>query len=483
MSERLFSQLAKAGIQPCHLVNDSRAVGPGDVFVAYPGETSDGRRFIPNAIHQGAVAIMYEKAGGRWLKEWNVPHQAILGLREEIGAIASEFYGNPSQDLWAIGVTGTNGKTSCSHWLAQCMQSLGLKTAVVGTLGNGFPGSWAASANTTPDAIKLQRMLKEFVSDGAEALAMEVSSHGLSQGRVNGTKFDIAVLTNLSRDHLDYHGDMQSYAAAKSSLFDWPRLKSAVLNSDDELGRQLALKLHARGQRVLTYGIESGAVSCTALRFLEGGIAMEVMTPWGRAEMTANVLGRFNAYNLLAVLATLLASNISLSQALAAMDSIQPIPGRMQQLGGAGKPVVVVDYAHTPDALAKVLSSLREQTVGRLFCVFGCGGNRDKGKRPQMGEVASQLADQVVITSDNPRHEVPRSIIDDIVAGMSGNYQIEEDRAAAIEKAIHLAKPGDVVLLAGKGHETYQHIGNEKLPFNDAEVAQRVLNILEGAGR
>jgi UDP-N-acetylmuramoyl-L-alanyl-D-glutamate--2,6-diaminopimelate ligase len=476
----VLQQLAEMGVQPKRMVNDSRMVQPGDLFCAYPGEKTDGRAFIAQAVARGAGAVLWEQDGGQWQPAWQVPNLPVPGLREKIGEIAAEFYGRPAQNLWMIGVTGTNGKTSCSHWLVQCLNALGIKAAVVGTLGNGFPERLSAATNTTPDPILLQHLLADFVQQGAEAVAMEVSSHGLAQGRVVGTKFDVAVLTNLSRDHLDYHGDMQRYAAAKSRLFDWPGLKYAVLNADDAFGAALALRMYRQGKQVLTYGLNAGAVSCTALRFVEGGIVMEVMTPWGRAETSAMVIGRFNVSNVLAVLAVLLASDIPLQRAVGALQHIRPVAGRMQQLGGGDKPLVVVDYAHTPDALAKVLTALREQTRGRLICVFGCGGNRDKGKRPLMGEVASRLADLVIVTSDNPRHESPRAIIDDIVAGMSGNYHIEEDRAAAIDGAIRGARPGDVVVLAGKGHETYQHIGDDKLPFSDAEVAQRVLDGMGG---
>lgn len=470
-----LQQFADMGIKPQGMTADSRKVQAGDLFVAYPGENADGRRYIGQAVERGACAVLWEQSGGRWESAWHVPNLPVAGLRDQVSTIAGEFYGQPSQGLWMIGVTGTNGKTSCSHWLAQCLNALGNKTAILGTLGNGFPDALSEAANTTPDPIVLQGLLAEFAAQNADAVAMEVSSHGLAQGRVNGLKFDIAVLTNLSRDHLDYHGDMESYAAAKSQLFDWPALKCAVLNVDDEFGARLAVRLLEQGKKVLTYGLNSGAVSCTALHYVEGGISMEIMTPWGSAETSVMVVGRFNAANVLAVLATLLASDIPLDKAMAALSHIRPVPGRMQQLGGGSQPLVVVDYAHTPDALAKVLTSLREQARGRLICVFGCGGNRDKGKRPLMGEVASSLADAVVVTSDNPRHEAPRDIIADILAGMSGDYRIEEDRAAAIAEAIRHAGPGDVVLLAGKGHEQYQQIGDDKLPFSDAEVAARVL--------
>jgi len=470
----LLQQIAGMGVKPRGMTSDSRKVSAGDLFIAYPGECADGRKHIGQAIERGACAVIWEQ-GSIWDDAWAVPNLPVSGLRDQVSALAGEFYGQPSQGLWMIGVTGTNGKTSCSHWLAQCLNALGSKTAVLGTLGNGLPGSLTEAVNTTPDAIVLQCLLADFVGQEVDAVAMEVSSHGLAQGRVSGLKFDVALLTNLSRDHLDYHGDMEAYAAAKAQLFGWPSLRCAVLNVDDEFGARLAVHLHQQGRKVLTYGLNGGAVSCTSLHFVDGGIAMEVMTPWGDAETSVGVIGRFNAVNVLAVLATLLASDIPLDKAVASLQYIRPVPGRMQQLGGGRQPLVVVDYAHTPDALAKVLTSLREQTQGRLICVFGCGGNRDKGKRPLMGEVVSSLADVAVVTSDNPRHEAPQDIIDEIVAGMTGNFRIEADRAAAIRHAIGNAGAGDVVLLAGKGHETYQQVGDEKMPFSDADVARRAL--------
>lgn len=471
----LLQQLAGMGVIPTGITSDSRIVSAGDLFVAYPGENADGRKHIEQAIARGACGVLWEQSGGHWTDSWQLPNLPVAGLRDQVSAIAAEFYGRPSERLWMVGVTGTNGKTSCTHWLAQCLNSLGNRTAILGTLGNGFPGALSEAVNTTPDAIVLQGLLAGFISQQADSVAMEVSSHGLAQGRVSGLKFDVAMLTNLSRDHLDYHGDMEAYASAKEQLFDWPSLKCAVLNVDDEFGARLAVRLHQQGKRVLTYGLNAGSVSCTSLRFVEGGIQMEVMTPWGAAETSVMVVGRFNAANVLAVLATLLASDIPLDKAMAALQQIRPVPGRMQQLGGGEHPLVVVDYAHTPDALAKVLTSLREQTYGRLVCVFGCGGNRDRGKRPLMGEVVSSLADFAVVTSDNPRHEAAWDIIDEITAGMSGPYEVLEDRAQAISRAIRLARAGDVVLLAGKGHEAYQQIGDKKLPFSDCEVAAREL--------
>ena len=470
-----LSTLAEQGVKAADITADSRKVQTGSVFLAYPGEYADGRQYIQHAINQGAAAVLWERDGYQWNPQWQLPNVAVDSLRSEAGMIANDFYGQPSQRLWMIGVTGTNGKTSCSHWLAQALSALGRKTAIVGTLGNGFPGALSAAINTTPDPILLHGMLADYLKQGAAAAAMEVSSHGMDQGRVNGVHFDIAVLTNLSRDHLDYHGDMAAYAAAKKQLFYWDGLSCSVLNSDDELGSEIAQDLLGQGKRVLTYGLESGEVRGSQLRFSEQGLAMQVDAPFGQAQLQAGLLGRFNAYNLLAVLATLLASDVSLQQAVNVLTQVQPVAGRMQQLGGGNQPLVVIDYAHTPDALEKVLIALREQTKGRLLCVFGCGGNRDQGKRPLMGEVACRLADEVIVTSDNPRHENPAGIIAAIVSGMYGNYQIERDRAAAITLAIKAAKPGDIVLVAGKGHEDYQDVAGVKYPFSDQEVVKQLL--------
>lgn len=476
-------KLAGLSIPITALASDSRRIRPGDTFAAYPGDEADGRHFIAQAINAGASSILWDSDGFQWNDAWHIPNLGIAGLREKIGAIASELNGEPSRTLWMIGVTGTNGKTSCSHWLASCLAARGRKTALVGTLGNGFPGALSPSANTTPDTVLLHGLLKDYRDQGATAVAMEVSSHGLHQGRVNGVHFDVALLTNLSRDHLDYHGDMASYAAAKAGLFSWPGLQYAVLNLDDPFGVELAGKLGCSGVKVAGYGFHGEADGCQIaikgrdLHMSAAGLRFEIATPWGKANITSPLLGRFNASNLLGVLTTLLVSGIGLEQAVAALDSIQPVAGRLQQFGGGNRPLVVVDYAHTPDALEKVLQSLREITGkgARLSCVFGCGGNRDKGKRPLMGAMASRLADSAIVTSDNPRNEDARAVIDDIIAGMGSNFHVEEDRAAAIDRAIRQAKAGDIVLIAGKGHEDYQEIKGVKLPFNDAEVAQRVL--------
>ena len=466
--------LERLGVRVQALTSDSRRAGPGTVFAAYPGEARDGRDFIPQAVAQRADGVLWEADHYQWDPALGVPNAGVPQLKERIGEIAAHVYGEPSRALRMVGVTGTNGKTSVALWTAQAFGALGHRTAVIGTVGNGFPDALTPARNTTPDAIELQQRLAGYRAQGAVGCAMEVSSHGLVQGRVNGTRFDVAVLTNLSRDHLDYHGNMENYAAAKARLFDWPGLEWVVLNTDDDFGRRL--EAAPRPARVAGYGFQRGAVVGEQLRLSQAGLHLAVRTDWGRAELDAPLLGRFNASNLLAVLTTLLVSGVALGDACRAFVPITPPAGRMQTLGGGAQPLVVVDYAHTPDALEKVLATLREIVEGgRLICVFGCGGNRDKGKRPLMGAAASRAADVVWITSDNPRNEDPRHIIDDILAGCDGAPHVEADRARAIFEAIGEARRGDVVLIAGKGHEDTQEIAGERLPFADIDVAGRAL--------
>lgn len=475
----ILAALLRQGIAPSGLTVDSRKIRPGMAFAAYPGEAGDGRRYIAAAIAAGASAILWEQNEFVWPAEFgNVPNIPVADLKNKLGGIAAQLYGDPSRDLWITGVTGTNGKTSCTQWLAQAFSALGRKTAVIGTLGNGFPPDLDYTGNTTPDAAVLQAALADYRAAGATGVAMEVSSHGLDQGRVNGVQFDVAVLTNLTRDHLDYHGDMASYAAAKAQLFAWPDLRYAVLNLDDEFGREMASK-HQRGPvQVVGYGFERGNVRGSRLQLSSAGLAMTVNSDWGRAELQSSLLGRFNAHNLLASLAALLVSGVDLDAAIAALSAVDAVAGRMQAIGGNGQPLVVVDYAHTPDALEKVLSTLRElNSAGRVWCVFGCGGERDAGKRPLMGAIAMRLADRAVVTSDNPRNEDPQTIITAIRAGMNGNEMVAIDRAEAIAEAIKQARPGDVVLIAGKGHEDYQEIAGVKYPFSDLAVARQALEV------
>lgn len=478
--------LERLGTEVRRVTSDSRDLHAGDAFAAYPGAHHDGRTFIGDAIARGAGAILWEIRGFHWNHDWKIPHLPLADLKAKLGAIADFIYGHPSRDLWMIGVTGTNGKTSCAHWIATGLDAAGRKSAVLGTLGNGLLGSLSPATNTTPDAALLHETLAALKNAGAEAVAMEVSSHGLDQGRVNGVAFDVALFTNLSRDHLDYHGTMGAYGAAKSKLLAWPGLRVAVINNDDPFGQSLIESARAKGRKVLTYGFSAADIGGSRLMPTSTGLAFHVETPWGKGEVETRLLGAFNASNLLGVLGVLLVSGVEFEQALEFLAGFEAPPGRMQRSGGGYAPLVVVDYAHTPDALDKVLTALRPAVAsgGELVCVFGCGGERDRGKRPEMGRIAAQLADRVVITSDNARSENPEIIASEIVHGIreTGNrrYGVQLDRAAAIAEAIGRAHVGDVVLLAGKGHEPYQETAGERQPFLDWDHATRALAAWSG---
>lgn len=462
-----------------NVVVDSRKVRPGDVFLAFRGEFSDGRAYIGHAIDAGAAAVLWEADAFYWNPDWQVPNIAIPNLRAQAGIVAAHLYGNPSHEMCAIGVTGTNGKTSITHWLIQALSASGRQGVLIGTLGNGFLRQLTPTSLTTPDAATLQTLLAQYLQQGATHLAMEVSSHALEQGRVHGVEFDVAVLTNLTRDHLDYHGSMQQYGEAKRKLFDWENLKAAVINADDAFGSQLLKTV--RAPTVLSYGLTQGDVRAKHAQTSLAGIKATVTTPWGEAELASKVIGHFNLYNILATLTSLLVTGIPLADAARVLRDIEPAAGRMQRVGGGEKPLVIVDYAHTPAALEKALITLRETmpAEGKLYCVFGCGGDRDRGKRPLMAEIATTLADMTVVTSDNPRTEKPACIINDIRAGLraGSHYQIEEDRAGAIALAVSEAKVHDVVLIAGKGHETYQEVCGVRQHFDDVEVAQNQLAV------
>ena len=491
MSQFRPELLATLNVKITHLVSDSRCVKPGDTFVAFPGGQTDGRQYIAQAIENGANAVIWEAKKFVWDESWQVPHLPIDDLRSQAGEIANYVYGQPSQKIWMVGVTGTNGKTTCSHWIARALNDLGRKSALLGTMGNGLPGALQPTLNTTPEAINVHGLLAEYAKLGVEAAAMEVSSHALTQGRVNAVHYDVALLTNLSRDHLDYHGDMHSYASAKRRLFDWEHLKYAVLNLDDLFGAELAESLRDAEVEIIGYGLSDDALRLAErlgirMVFGEGlkinaqGMSLNVHSSWGGAGLQSRLIGRFNAANLLGVLAVLLVSGIELSDAIRELELQRAVAGRMQTLGGKEKPTVVVDYAHTPDALEKVLQTLNEVTKpvgGKVICVFGCGGDRDRGKRPMMGAVASKLSDECIITSDNPRSESPKAIIDAILFGVEGPYQVVEDRALAITRAVKMARAVDTVLIAGKGHEDYQEINGVKQPFSDSEVVRRALSV------
>jgi UDP-N-acetylmuramoyl-L-alanyl-D-glutamate--2,6-diaminopimelate ligase len=455
---------------------DSRAVRPGDLFIALPGLRHDGRRHIPDAVIRGAAAVFYEPEGYT-APALAVPAIAVPRLREQLGVIASRFYDAPSRRLKVIGVTGTNGKTTCSQLLAQALDRPPDRCGVIGTLGNGFPGALDEGTHTTPDAAAVHRLLHEFLSGGARAVTMEVSSHALEQGRVNGVHFEVALFTNLSRDHLDYHGDMATYGAAKARLFMQDGLKAAIVNIEDEYGERLARALRDR-VRLMAYGLRRGDVHARALSCSRGGIELEAVTPMGDVEIRSGLFGEFNAVNLLATLATLLALGLDPREAARRLAGARPVPGRVERFaGGPNRPLVVVDYAHTPDALEQVLKSLRPHAAGRLWCVFGCGGDRDRGKRPEMGAVAERLADVILLTDDNPRHESGDAIVDGILEGMRSKPRVIRDRRAAIATALAEAGPQDVVLIAGKGHEDYQQIGDVRHPYSDRETVRALLGL------
>lgn len=475
---------------------DSRRIKESYLFLAIKGETVNGIEFINNAIDQGAAAVLWDVDGDadtkvdaikiNWRKTStgkNVPIIAIENLIQRSGLLADRFYGMPSKDLPVCGITGTNGKTSCADFIAQ-MMSVNASCGMMGTLGSGLYPELKETGYTTPDAITCHQWLADIKSNNAKFAVMEVSSHALIQGRVNGIHFDSAIFTNLTRDHLDFHGDMESYAEAKLRLFKSPGLKNVIINVDDEAGRSILNDL-AEEIHCVRYGLDktfNPDVYASDIKLDEHGLSMQVITPWGNGKLSAPVIGDFNASNLLAVLSVMLLHGVSFDESLKRLATIKSVAGRMQRFGGNTLPLIVVDFAHTPDALEQTLVSLRQHTQHDLWCVFGCGGNRDKGKRPLMGAIAEAKADYVVLTNDNPRNETPEIILEEIKSGIASidNVTIEQDRKAAIQFAIKKAKAGDIVLIAGKGHENYQLIGDKKYPFNDAEEVQQQLEACAG---
>ena len=495
----ILDELRKLGVVVNGLATDSRSIAAGDVFLAWPGAKQDGRAHIAQAVARGAAAVLWEREGFEWNAGWHAPNLWVEGLRDMAGPLAHQVYGRPSEKMWTMGVTGTNGKSSCSQWLSHACTDSGARTAVIGTLGLGLPGgALEPTVNTTPDAVLLHKSLAKLHGAGAQGVALEVSSIGLDQGRVNGVRFGVALFTNLSRDHLDYHDDMERYAAAKEKLFHMPGLRHAVLNMDDVQGVGIARRLLDSGVNRTGYSLQEGAASRAGLEcWVEAhdirsgpqGLVFTVKSSWGEgAVANAALLGRFNVSNLLGVLATMLVSGVPFAEALAALDRLEAVTGRMQCIGGGVQPLVVVDYAHSPDALEKTLAALSDVAHsggGRLVCVFGCGGERDRGKRALMGAVASRSAERIIVTSDNPRGEDPAAIIADVLSGMqaAGGRSIvtEPDRARAIALAIGEAAAGDVVLLAGKGHETYQEIAGARHAFSDLVAAREALKAFHAA--
>jgi UDP-N-acetylmuramoyl-L-alanyl-D-glutamate--2,6-diaminopimelate ligase len=475
------------------LTLDSRQAGADYLFLACAGESRHGLEFLQQALEGGASVVAWEPAG-----EWTasrveqaaggtkIPLLPVENLRRHVSTIAGRFFGHPSRQMSVTGYTGTNGKTSSTQFLAQVLAGPG-QCGVIGTLGNGFPGDLQPGTHTTPDPVDLQSLLSDLHRQGAEAVAMEVSSHALDQGRVEAIHFDVAVLTNLSRDHLDYHGSMEEYAASKLRLFRMPGLSCAVLNLDDPFGHEVLNRLPA-GVAAVGYGLQrpellpdrlDGWIWAEEIETDINGMQIRLQTSRGDGAFHSSLLGRFNVSNLMSVLAVLLFQKVPLEEALRRLSTLRTVAGRMERFGGGEQPLVVVDYAHTPDALEHALQAARDHTAGELICVFGCGGDRDRGKRPQMGGIAERFADRVIVTDDNPRTEDGDGIVADILAGMDQPHgvRVERDRATAIREAVAAGSAGDLVLICGKGHEDYQLVGDQRLHFCDREQVRAALGV------
>lgn len=462
---------------------DSRELVSGELFLARPGQRTDARSFIDAAIGQGAAAVVFESPQAASELRGGVPVVGVPGLSRRMGTIAARFFAHPSRAMWVAGVTGTNGKTSVSHFIAQALDEhpSGAPCGLLGTLGYGIYGALTPGLHTTPDVIATHRLLAGLRDRGVRRAVMEASSHGLDQGRVSEVGFDVAVFTNLSRDHLDYHPDMAAYTEAKRTLFQTPGLRHAVVNMDDPASAHIVDGLGA-GVELLGYSLNGdnrrARILARRVETTPRGLLLELETPVGGGRLESALVGRFNGVNLLAALGVLLTTGMPLPEALGRLSRTRSVPGRMERfVGGAHQPLVVVDYAHTPDALGQVLGTLREHCAGRLWCVFGCGGERDAGKRAQMGAVAEACADRVVLTDDNPRGEDGDRIIRDILAGMKAptGAEVERRRGAAITGTVEAAGADDVVLVAGKGHEDYQEVAGVRRPFSDRGVVGTLL--------
>ncbi|AYQ27075.1 UDP-N-acetylmuramoyl-L-alanyl-D-glutamate--2,6-diaminopimelate ligase [Polaromonas sp. SP1] len=464
------------------LWTDSRKVAQGDGFIAWPGAATDGRKFVGAVLAAGAKACLVEQDGAADYGFDDEKVAAYAGLKAATGPIASAYFNEPSRQLRISAVTGTNGKTSTAWWLAQALGRIGHKCGVVGTLGIGEPGAMVSNGLTTPDPVLLQQALRRFADEGFAACALEASSIGVVEHRLDATAIEVAIFTNFTQDHLDYHASMDAYWEAKAALFGWPGLKAAVINIDDSKGAELNASLEGRGLDLWTVSCaEPARLQAQAIEHGADALSFDVVEGSERHRVHAQVVGQYNVSNLLGVLAALRAMGIALADAVGACTGLLPVPGRTETLAMPGLPLVVIDYAHTPDALEKVLLALKPSAArrgGRLWCVFGCGGDRDATKRPLMAAVAEKAADQIVVTSDNPRGENPLAIICQVLLGLSHRdaVHVQADRAAAITHALSLAQPQDVVLLAGKGHESFQEISGQKLPFSDREHAQAALD-------
>ncbi len=470
------------------LRTDSRRVQPGDAFIAWPGYATDGRRFVLAALEAGATTCLVEAEGIEAFGFDDARVAALPRLKAATGPIAHAFFGQPGGRLDIVATTGTNGKTSTAWWTAQALSALGRRCGVIGTLGigqppaagaAGDPGSVHATGLTTPDPVTLHAAFRRFADDGLAACALEASSIGLDEHRLDAAPIDVALFTNFTRDHLDYHGSMDAYWAAKRALFRWPGLRAASVNVDDAQGALLAAELQGTGLDLWTVAVNAPArLRAAEVHYAAGGLAFTLLEGDEAQPVRSTLIGDYNVHNLVVVLGGLRALGVPLADAAAAVPALSPVPGRMQRVAPAGGVEVVVDYAHTPDALDKVLASLRPLAAargGQLWCVFGCGGNRDASKRPLMGGIAERGADAVIVTSDNPRDEAPEAIAAQIVAGAAQPLRTVLDRRSAIATALREAAPADVVLIAGKGHEDYQEVRGVRHPFSDAEEVARVL--------
>ncbi|MDP3618507.1 MAG: UDP-N-acetylmuramoyl-L-alanyl-D-glutamate--2,6-diaminopimelate ligase [Ramlibacter sp.] len=462
---------------------DSRKVRAGDGFIAWPGAATDGRSHVHAALAQGAVACLVEKEGVEPFVFESDSIAAFAQLKAACGDIAAEYYNHPTRALDVLAVTGTNGKTSTAWWLAQALTHARAPAgpcAVIGTLGIGRPPDIEFNGLTTPDPVLMQGQFRRFVDEGVKACAIEASSVGIVERRLDGTRIRVAIFTNFTQDHLDYHGTMQAYWDAKAALFSWPGLRAAVVNIDDDKGRELVESLDDSIDVWTVSIIEQARLVARDIGYEQGGLRFTVAEGVQTHELRTQLIGQYNVSNLLGVIAAMRAVGVTLADAVAACGSLSPVPGRMERLSESGKPVVAVDYAHTPDALDKALQALKpmaQQRGGQLWCIFGCGGDRDPGKRPLMAAVVEQSADRIVVTSDNPRSEEPGVIISQIRQGFSPDrfVEVQIDRALAIAQTIAAAAPGDVVLLAGKGHEDYQEVSGVKHSFSDIAHAQAAL--------
>ncbi|MDA1073945.1 MAG: UDP-N-acetylmuramoyl-L-alanyl-D-glutamate--2,6-diaminopimelate ligase [Proteobacteria bacterium] len=452
------------------LTEDSRQVQAGDAFVATRGEHSDGHVYAAQAVQSGAVAVLCEQD----LKGLSVPAIKVIRLRERRSEIAARFFADPSRSLFCIGVTGTNGKTSVAHEVADLASRLGAACGFIGTIGWGVPDDLKASVLTTEGPLVIQQRLADLRDRNCSWVAMETSSHALDQYRVEAVAFDVAVFTNLTRDHLDYHQNMAAYGAAKRRLFLFESLKHAIVNIGDPFGADLNAELRTAGRlQVISYGTDAADVHWQAVSRHDQGFSAELVTPWGRQRVEVSLVGMFSLTNLAAAVAVLCVGGMRFADVASHLHQVRCVPGRMEFYHAPGKPAVVVDFAHTPDALGAVLKTLRGHCKGRLICLIGCGGDRDTGKRPLMARVAEQEADQVILTSDNPRSEDPQAIINDMLRGMQHPETVlcNPDRAQAALIAMETAKPDDLVLLAGKGHEEYQEVSGKRFHYSDREMA------------